>query len=352
MSLVLRDLTKEFSTQGQPTHKAVDHIYLEMKKGLFYTLLGPSGCGKTTLLRMIAGFETPTSGAIVYNGKRINEVPAFKRGFPMVFQSYALFPHMSVYENIAYGLKLKKLSRDEIDAKVRQAIELLNLQGQETKHPFQMSGGQQQRVALARAMVMEPEIILFDEPLSNLDARLRLFMRDEIRALQKRLGITAIYVTHDQEEAMAISDQIVVLNAGQIEQQGTPFEIYQRPATEFVARFFGCPNVFPIEADGERIRILDEFYELREERERLEAANRVVVRSDSIALSRDHGRHRARVENMTFLGSRTQYTLVGPHDQRIAVDLPWTGEGEPFKAGEEVRFDLKPEFLHFLAVTK
>jgi iron(III) transport system ATP-binding protein len=346
MSLTLRNVHKEFRTQGGGTFSAIAGLDLDFDAGLFHTLLGPSGCGKTTLLRMIAGFEAPTRGELVYDGKRLNEVPPNKRDFPMVFQSYALFPHMTVEANIQYGLKLKKLRPDEIGRRVRMVLRQLDLEAQREKYPFQMSGGQQQRVALARALVMEPKIILFDEPLSNLDAKLRLTMREEIRALQRRLGITAIYVTHDQEEAMAISDRIVILNHGRIEQQGSPLEVYQRPATQFVARFLGCTNIFPVLKVGEKgIRLFDESYEVAQAL--VPADGFVVLRPDSFELSRKAGRHGAVVENAMFLGSRFQYTL-DCEGTRLSIDTPWAAGAESFSVGEKVRFSLKPERLHFV----
>jgi iron(III) transport system ATP-binding protein len=229
---------------------------------------------------------------------------------------------------------------------VSQVLKLLDLEAQRDKHPYQMSGGQQQRVALARALVMEPKIILFDEPLSNLDAKLRLSMREEIRGLQRRLGITAIYVTHDQEEAMAISDRIVILNQGRIEQEGTPLEVYQRPATSFVARFLGCTNIFPVLKVGERsIRLFDQAYELGAAR--VPDQGFVVLRPDSFELSKSAGRHGAIVENAMFLGSRFQYRL-DCGGTRLSIDAPFTGDARAYEVGEKVTFDLKPDRLHFV----
>ncbi|MEM8862245.1 MAG: ABC transporter ATP-binding protein, partial [Chloroflexota bacterium] len=241
VTLELRNLAKVFGS-GRNEHLAVDHIDLEVKQGEFITILGPSGCGKTTTLRLVAGFENATSGEILLDGKVINTIPANKRPMTMVFQSYALFPHMSVFENIAYGLRINKLSQQLIDEKIEIVMNLMNLVGLDDRMPHQLSGGQQQRVALARALVMEPRLLLFDEPLSNLDAKLRIHMRTEIRRLQQRLGITSLYVTHDQAEAMGLSDRIVVMNNGKIEQVGAPQEIYLRPASAFVADFIGRSN--------------------------------------------------------------------------------------------------------------
>ncbi len=221
---------------------AVQHTDLNIAPGTFVTLLGPSGCGKTTTLRMIAGFEQPTGGDILLDGESILDVPADKRPMSMVFQSYALFPHLSVRGNVEFGLKLKKMDKALRRKKVDEALEMMGIEQYADRYPHQLSGGQQQRVALARALVMEPKIILFDEPLSNLDARLRVKMRGEIRALQRRLGITAIFVTHDQSEALTMADVIVVMSAGRVEQIGSPWDIYHHPVNRFVASFLGTSN--------------------------------------------------------------------------------------------------------------
>jgi ABC-type Fe3+/spermidine/putrescine transport system ATPase subunit len=221
---------------------ALDHVSLQIPRGAFVTLLGPSGCGKTTLMRQLAGFSEPEEGDVIVNGRRVNGLPPFKRNTPLVFQEYALFPHMTVYENISYGLKLQKLPKKEIDARVAAMLEMFNLKGLEKRFPRQMSGGQQQRVAFARALVMGQDILLLDEPLSNLDAKLRVEVRTELRQLQQKLGITTIYVTHDQDEALSMSDIIAVMRAGRVEQVGTPWEIYFRPVNRFVADFIGTVN--------------------------------------------------------------------------------------------------------------
>ena len=222
--------------------KAVDSINLNIQPGEFVTLLGPSGCGKTTTLRMIAGFESPDEGEIYLGDEAINELTPNKRDTAMVFQSYALFPHMNIFDNVAYGLKLRHVPKAEIRTKVFDMLKLVGLEGMENRFTNQLSGGQQQRVALARAMVVEPSVLLFDEPLSNLDAKLRVSMRTEIRRIQQTLGITAVYVTHDQAEAMAISDNIIIMNKGVIAQMGSPEEIYHHPKSEFVADFIGEVN--------------------------------------------------------------------------------------------------------------
>jgi spermidine/putrescine ABC transporter ATP-binding subunit len=224
--------------------EAVRELSLSIEKGQLVCLLGPSGCGKTTTLRMIAGFESPTMGRIIIQGVDVTDLPPNKRDTGMVFQNYALFPHMTVFKNMAYGLKNRKVPGDQITARVKAALEIVDMAGMEDRYPRQLSGGQQQRIAVARVLVLQPKIILFDEPLSNLDARLRLQMRVEIRTLQKRVGITSIFVTHDQEEALTIADTVVVMNQGRVEQTGDPLEIYDAPQTHFMADFIGISNIF------------------------------------------------------------------------------------------------------------
>jgi iron(III) transport system ATP-binding protein len=236
--LKLKSLTRKYGA-----FTAVDNIDLEVGDGEFVTLLGPSGCGKTTTLRMVAGFIEPDSGEIWFDDRRMTEVPPHKRNTAMVFQSYALFPHMSVAQNVAFGLKMRNLPAAEQAARIEEALEMVSLRGLESRRPGQLSGGQQQRVALARAIVTRPDILLFDEPLSNLDAKLREKVRLEIRELQRRLDITTLYVTHDQAEALAISDRIVVMNGGHIEQIGDPASIYRSPRSAFVADFLGAANI-------------------------------------------------------------------------------------------------------------
>lgn len=238
---------------------AVDKVELQIDEGELFTLLGPSGCGKTTLLRMIAGFNTIEGGMICFGDTVINHVPAHKRDIGMVFQNYAIFPHMTVAENIAYGLKAKKMPKDQIQKKVDEALKLVQIEKLRDRKPSELSGGQQQRVALARSIVIEPGILLMDEPLSNLDAKLRVQMRNIIKKLQKRLGITTIYVTHDQEEALAISDKIAVMKEGRVVQIGTPEEIYKKPNNMFVAGFIGTSNFIECEVMSVNESLLGEI---------------------------------------------------------------------------------------------
>ncbi len=246
MYLSLQNISKIFPPRGGVSEvTAVHNVSLDIDKGELVTLLGPSGCGKTTTLRMIAGFEFPTIGKILLDGAEINAQPPHKREMSMVFQSYAIFPHLNVFENIAYGLNVRHLPQSEIKERVNRVLDLVHLDGYGERSPNQLSGGQQQRVALARALVMEPKVLLMDEPLSNLDAKLREEMRTEIRRIQQTLNITSVYVTHDQIEAMTLSDRIVVMNQGVIEQIGTPTEIYRFPQSRFVAGFIGQANFIP-----------------------------------------------------------------------------------------------------------
>ncbi|MDY0094362.1 MAG: ABC transporter ATP-binding protein [Candidatus Vecturithrix sp.] len=262
--------------------QALRNVSLNIPKGSFTTFLGPSGCGKTTMLRTIAGFYDVDQGEIHIGDRLINQVPSHKRNAIMVFQDYALFPHMNIGENIAYGLKLQKLSDNEITAKVEKTMQYLGIQGLEKRIPGQISGGQQQRVALARALIMEPEVLLLDEPLSNLDAKLRMNIRAELRQLQKRLGITTIYVTHDQGEALALSDQIAVMDKGRIVQTGSPWEIYYTPVNTFVADFVGTANLLEgtvISKDSGSLRVAIDEIELR-----IDESNETLAPNDAMTV--------------------------------------------------------------------
>ncbi|MCZ7656861.1 MAG: ABC transporter ATP-binding protein [Xanthobacteraceae bacterium] len=238
MRIDIQNVTKRFGSMA-----AANAVSLTVQEGELFTLLGPSGCGKTTLLRVVAGFNAPDEGDVLFAGQRVNDMPPHERGIGMVFQNFALWPHMTVFENAAYGLRLRRISRSDITARVNAVFDKVRLAGLGERYPGQLSGGQQQRVALARALVLNPKILLLDEPLSNLDAKVRVQVRQEIRKLQQELGITTMYVTHDQEEALTLSDQIAVFNEGRVLQIGPPKQLYERPANRFVADFIGINNI-------------------------------------------------------------------------------------------------------------
>ncbi len=335
MYLRLENLYKIFQARGGSGEvTAVHDVNVTIEKGEFVTLLGPSGCGKTTTLRLIAGFEFPSQGRIVLDGQEINELPPNRRDMAMVFQSYAIFPHLNVYENIAYGLKIRKLPGDQIKRQVARVLELTELSGLENRAPNQLSGGQQQRVALARALVMEPKVLLMDEPLSNLDAKLREQMRTEIREIQQRLGITSVYVTHDQIEAMSLSDRIVVMNLGRVEQIDTPQNVYRKPATAFVANFIGRTNFVPatVRAVENGRLVLDalagtlEVVQPDAPRQAGQEAT-LVVRPDAIRLTeeasqphRDGANFAGVVHRSTYLGSQVEYVVEVAGQSLIAVE--------------------------------
>ena len=291
---------------------AVKDTSLDIEPGSFVTLLGPSGCGKTTTLRMIAGFESPDEGEIYLGDEPINELTPNKRDTAMVFQSYALLPHYNVFDNVAYGLKLRKVPKDEIRERVMRILDLVELTGMEARMTNQLSGGQQQRVALARALVIEPSVLLFDEPLSNLDAKLRVSMRTEIRRIQQEVGITAIYVTHDQSEAMALSDKIIIMNKGVVAQMGTPQEIYYHPVSEFVADFIGEANFLKGKMTGKEGGLAELLIEgnplMVEAAEHMEAGNdyTLVLRPEAASLA-DEGGLPCEVVLSCFMGSYQNY---------------------------------------------
>ncbi|MBO0904839.1 ABC transporter ATP-binding protein [Jiella sonneratiae] len=294
-------------------HVAIRSLSLTIRPGTLVTLLGPSGCGKTTTLRMLAGLEQPTSGRILIGGRDVTVLPANERDVSMVFQSYALFPHMSVAENVAYGLRSSGLGRKPAAEKAEHGLELVGLAGYGGRLPSELSGGQQQRVAVARALVLEPQVLLLDEPLSNLDARLRRRVRTEIRELQQRLGFTAVYVTHDQEEALAVSDEIVVMRDGEVAQIGSPRDLYEEPASDFIADFIGEANVVACEILGHgagraRIRIGGYEHEL-DARQAPAGAGRLAIRPNAVYLREEDGGFGGRVLSAAYLGDHVEYEI-------------------------------------------
>ena len=332
---------------------AVNKVSLDIEPGSFVTLLGPSGCGKTTTLRMIAGFESPDEGGIWLGSEKIDELTPDKRDTAMVFQSYALLPHYNIFDNVAYGLKLRKLPKDVIKQKVTDILELVGLSGMEARMTNQLSGGQQQRVALARALVVEPGVLLFDEPLSNLDAKLRVSMRTEIRRIQQKAGITAVYVTHDQSEAMSISDKIIIMNAGKIAQMGTPHEIYYHPVSEFVADFIGDANflkgkmlrhegeVDVVEICGREVRV-----DGTGDRVAVGAETTVVLRPESTVLC-DEGILPCEVIVSTFMGAYQLYHVMVGDTKLIIHEYNPKGK-KIYNIGDKAGIFFEPNNAHAL----
>lgn len=350
----IKNLVKEYVThEGKGTFLAVDSINVDIESGEFVTLLGPSGCGKTTTLRMIAGFESVSSGEILLNGECINDLTPDKRDSAMVFQSYALFPHYNVFDNVAYGLVNKKMDKGLIKEKVMAMLELVGLNGLENREPSQLSGGQQQRVALARALVMEPAVLLFDEPLSNLDAKLRLYMRKEIRKIQKRVDITSIYVTHDQSEAMSLSDKIIIMNQGKIEQVGSPEEIYQRPVSKFVADFIGNANFAPgtvqaVAADSlsADVLVFNTVFTVHCNAGELQVGDavEVVLRPESIELV-DEAEVMAEVVSSTYMGAMQEY-VVKVGEQELNTEAYNPAGKKIYRVGDKVGLKIQSDSLH------
>jgi iron(III) transport system ATP-binding protein len=340
-SITLRNLTKLFGSIP-----AVENVNLHVEAGTLVCLLGPSGCGKTTTLRMIGGFDEPTSGQVLIGADDVTHLPPYSRPTAMVFQSYALFPHMSVYENIAYGLKARRVPKSEIKSQVEEVITLMELQGQEAKSPPQLSGGQRQRVALARALIIRPQVLLFDEPLSNLDALLRVRMRGELRKVQQQLGITSIYVTHDQEEAFSLADQVAIMSQGRLVQLGQPRDLYHEPVNRFVAEFVGLSNIVPVEvldttADGATVRFHSTTISAKGLPDRTVREVYVVFRPETLRISRrvDHGVP-ARVVTLAFLGPLVRYTVVVDDGPELIVDMHNPAEDDFFAEGTAVTVHL------------
>lgn len=324
--------------------RVLDNINLYIKRNEFLTLLGPSGCGKTTTLRIIGGFEQPTEGKIIFEGKDITEVPPYKRQINTVFQRYALFPHMNVFENIAFGLNIKKVSQKEINSKVKEMLRLVNLQSFENRSIESLSGGQQQRVAIARALVNEPEVLLLDEPLGALDLKLRKEMQIELKNMQKRVGITFIYVTHDQEEALTMSDSIVVMDKGVVQQIGTPVDIYNEPKNRFVAQFIGDSNIingimfedFKVEFAGKVFDCVDKGFDKNESVE-------VVIRPEDLEITIQ--------EKGQLKGIVTSITFKGVHYEMIVNDgtIDWKIHSTIMKSvGTKIGMIVAPENIHVM----
>lgn len=349
--LELEGVTKRFGKV-----LAVDDASLGVKKGEFLTLLGPSGCGKTTTLRIIVGFENPDEGSVYIKGKKVNDIPPYMRNTGMVFQNYALFPHMTVYENVAFGLKMRKLKKEDIKKRVKKALELVRLPGYEKRYPKQMSGGEQQRIALARALVIEPDVLLLDEPLSNLDLKLRQQMRLEIKQIQQRVGITSIYVTHDQGEALIMSDRVAVMNQGKIMQVGTPSTIYEHPENMFVADFIGEANFFEgkiSEINGHEVTVLtnDGLFlcvECTDKEENFKPNSKVSVcmRPERIDITKTRisGKNvfRGEVENVVYIGSNVRYHIRLDNDYTLTVNKQIVGKLALNKEGETVYVRCHP----------
>lgn len=321
VEIKIRDAIKRY---GDIT--VIDGLSLDVKEGEFFTLLGPSGCGKTTLLRMIAGFNTIEGGDFYFGDKRINDFDPAKRNIGMVFQNYAIFPHLTVEKNVAFGLKNRKLDKNTIKIETDKFLELMQIKEYAERLPERLSGGQQQRVALARALVIQPDVLLMDEPLSNLDAKLRVEMRQVIKDIQSNVGITTVYVTHDQEEAMAVSDRIAIMNFGEIQHIGTPKDIYQRPANLFVASFIGQTNIVNAQLKVENNQaklVFEDGYVLDVDNIRddykFDQAVQVSIRPEEFVITNEETGLQAQTENYAFLGLNTVYNVNAFNDQRIQI---------------------------------
>lgn len=332
-------------SKSYDSEKILNDLSFEIERGKFCTLLGPSGCGKTTILNLIAGFTEVSEGTIWMDGKKLNEIPANKRKVNTVFQDYALFPHMNVYENIAFGLRIKKMSKTDIDTKVKEALRMVQLNGYENRGISEMSGGQRQRVAIARALVNEPDILLLDEPLSALDHKLRTDMQYELRELQQRLGITFVFVTHDQEEALALSDEIFIMRNGKIVQSGTPVDIYDEPINRYVAEFIGESNIvsgnmvedYLVSFNGKSFECVDGGMRPNEKVE-------IVIRPEDLALtSVEEGKIKVNIDTQLFRG--VHYEIIG-YDEAGNEWMVHSTRKAP--VGEDVGLSFEPQDIHIM----
>jgi spermidine/putrescine transport system ATP-binding protein len=340
--------------------RAVDDLTLDLQEGEFFTLLGPSGCGKTTTLRMIAGFEQPTAGRILIDGEDVAGVPAFKRPTNTVFQSYALFPHLSVEENVAFGLRRKKVAKDQVNGRVKAELERVGLAEEINRKPSQLSGGQQQRVALARALVNLPKVLLLDEPLGALDLKLRKGLQVELKKIQREVGITFVYVTHDQEEALTMSDRIAVMNRGKVEQIDEPETVYERPTTTFVAGFIGVSNLMPGKVSAPGTISLDSGVDIHTNTGEMPTGSRchAVVRPEKLRLDLEGAETPdnwpcvdGMVESSVYLGTATQIVVRLPGDVPITVLAPNSSEAERARlpgGGAHVKLAWAPEHTHLV----
>ncbi len=352
----LVDLVKRFGDVV-----AVDGINLDMPSGEFFSMLGPSGCGKTTTLRMIAGFEQPSEGKILLDGNDMQYTPPHKRNVNTVFQSYALFPHLNVYDNVAFGLRRQKTPKGEIRQRVAEALELVQLTGLEKRKPGQMSGGQQQRVALARALVLKPAVLLLDEPLGALDAKLRKQLQVELKALQQQVGITFVYVTHDQEEALTMSDRIAVMSNGRVEQVAAPREVYEEPATTFVADFLGVSNMMDATAHGAgpgggcRLSVGDFELEANQGMTHATGPTKITIRPERVRLEPQEtsgpNRVPGMVERPVYLGNAVQLIVRLANGDAVQALIQNAGDAVPFRQGDPVKVHLPAEALRVLADT-